>query len=182
MTFFRKLNPFATIRTLRADNAKLNLALANYRDANRFLIAQRDVLEADLDRHQSALSFFVDYAGAHEQAVAEFMDERETFKDRLVLAAAIVDVIDTDNDLAQEANQELVGLVNVAENQAVAQAAETLEVVGYVKLVEAKLAAAGIEIIDGENGPEVVVDEAAFVGAVATSLNLGNGQRILQAA
>lgn len=182
MTFFRKLNPFATIRALRAENATLNLALANYRDANRFLIGQRDFIDAELDRHQAALSFFVDYAGAHEQAVAEFMEERETFKDRLVLAAAIVDVIDSDNDVAQEANEQLEGLVNVAENQAAAQAAETLEVISYVKVVEAKLAAAGIEIIDGPNGPDVVVDEAAFVGAVATSLNLGNGQRILQAA
>jgi hypothetical protein len=168
MKFLRTLNPFATIRSLRAELADANVTIRTCRDANHFLRTSRDNYREALDNA--------------DQAIDGFMEERETFKQALALGNAITSQLDTDVGNLADIALQLTAKLTASENRVAIQAAETLEVVSYVKLVEAELAKAGIEITDTDEGPRVVVNEVEFVGAVSTSLPLGDGTRVLHAA
>ncbi|MBB3910124.1 hypothetical protein [Sphingomonas desiccabilis] len=154
MKFFRALNIFATVRDLRAANASLSANLSDARSSNYLLRVQRDcAIDAG---HATAVmaDTALEALEIADRVVDAHMDEREELKARIV----------------------------ILESEARVQASETLEVVSYVKSVEAALKAVGISITDAPSGPQVVAEEAAFLAAVRGSRSILNGQRLLQAA
>ncbi len=149
MKFFRILNPFAVIRSLKADLAVATTNLAHARDANHFLRSKADMTFRALN--------------VADQAVDEFMAERIRFKDRLLVAAAVVDSLEADNDTLAAVANALTAQLEASEDAVRTQAGEIVEAVSYVKSVEAALAAGGITIADTDNGPVVVVNQDLFL-------------------
>lgn len=78
--------------------------------------------------------------------------QRSSLEKGLILADRVVDEHMADREALQ---------AEIAE-----QAADTVEVISYVKQVEARLALAGITIEDGEAGPMVVVEQASFLASI----------------
>lgn len=176
MKFFPSfLNPFRRIRELEADLADQRMYRSWAEDSTRFLRSSNAHLSDALDQASQALDAFMDdreelkleLAVAHQAGLM-------TCADLLALAAHSeaqareIDALDTEAD-------QLDAQLRV-------QASETLEVITWAKQVEASLAAVGIEVVDGEGGPMVVIDETKFVASVSAGLPIADGQRILQAA
>ena len=163
MRFFRflaALNVFATIRNLREELTAAQYLNSLSADTIGFLRAHRDayrdrcaVLVEAVEQADQALNTFMDEREGLTAAIDAFMYEREDHKVDLALAhGAGIMVTASLIQTAQEADQ---------------QTRETLEVISYVKQVEARLAAAGITIADGDNNvPVVTVDQESFVQAV----------------
>lgn len=166
MRFFRFLNPIRAFNNLKADNAILATRAAHLTDANRFLRLQRDNVEKTLIAYDNGLHFMSDLAGSYEHAIDAFMVEREELQAEIALRDATGLLLSADLlktlEIAALLDQEADDL----DAEVRSQAAQIVEIVDYVKQVEARLGAAGITIADGEDGPEITVDQAAFVQAV----------------
>ena len=116
----------------------------------------------------------------HEQANEAFMLEREELKANIQLRDAIgiqlvaslmaAEEVITANDanlqLAEQANEELAAEVLTLRQEVQQQAGEVAETVGYVKACEEALKVVGITIVDTASGPEVAVDQEAFLSAL----------------
>lgn len=191
MKFPRFYNPFRRIRELEGHVGRLERRNRVIRDDNRVLREQRialinEVQEGARDIEKLSRDWLslhrqvLQELDGHEQANEAFMVEREELKANIALRDAIgiqlvaslmaAEEVITANDatvqLGEQANEELATEVLTLRQEAQQQAGETSAVVGYVKSCEDALKVVGIAIVDGETGPEVTVDQSAFLSAL----------------
>lgn len=117
-----------------------------------------------------------DLQGAAQIALAAISDQEEIISDQaedLQEANAALEIVRAQADRAvnliemmDKALQEQAGTINALGAETVQQATEITETISYVKAAEASLAAVGISIYDGANGPAVACDEQKFLAGL----------------
>lgn len=195
MKFPRFYNPFARIRDLEDANFALKRRNRNLKSVNNDqrsqlsrLIREQKAAAVEInelsDNWQRLYGEVVAELDAHEQAVEDFMLEREVLKanighrdaialaflSNLMGAEQVITANDATLELANQATEELAAEVLELRASAQSQAAETLEVVGFVKACEAALSAAGVVVSDTEEGPRVLVSSSAIIAGLKSGL------------
>ncbi len=187
MKFPKFYNPFRRIRdleaTIAANDVTLNGMFAGKRKLRETIRNLRaDLADARLAANENAREAIrignnwhvqfcevVEELGDHEQAVEAFMVEREELKANIALRDTVgVELVGALME-AEGIIQSLKEAVADAQASDTAQTQETVEIVEiveYVKACEAALSAVGITIEDGEEGPQVRLDQEVFLSAV----------------
>jgi chromosome segregation ATPase len=156
MKFPRFYNPFARIRSLQAEIADVTESRDGWR-------------EIALDNSDTAVRLSRKLDGAN-QALDAHMAERAELKETTSELVAVGIKLATEVRIRDEAGIALCGELIAAKLEVQSQAEETLEVVDYVKQVEAVLANAGITIEDNDQLGPIVILEEAKVSAVKDRL------------
>lgn len=163
LKFLRFLNPFYTAAKIVA--LETDLALA--KQSRGFWLDTARVLRDIVNEKAADLA-------THEQAIDAFMGERADLKAQIdILEDAGLAVTEMFVRAGQEAASYAQALLEGgAELQSIAQ---------HLKAAEDRLAAAGIKLTMGDNGPIVVVNQETFLAAVRAA-DHANGPDITLAA
>lgn len=162
-SFIRSLNVFATIAALRSDLTTTQATLTRSYETATYLRQSRDTY------HEAAAKAGIQATkrgkrlAQHAQAIDAFMDEREDLKAALALAQSFGSEALSVGVTLKNALDHFAERAVTAEALVIEQAGEIVEVVSWVRAVEAALEAAGITVVDTEeNGPAITVDGQRF--------------------